>query len=442
MRALGSLVVAVLLAGCPPSPGTDGGVDGGRVDGGPNGLEAFANTTLDTSGHQPLALAMTIDRATDRIGVAYFVQLDTMATVGVPDYELRYLEWRPGGITVRPERVRIVQRVVGVSLAFHPTTGEPAIAFLGGDDTFVPGMSIFWFQSDAALARRNNGVWTETLVARTGGDVICNNPVSDRGLLVGLWAALVYDGAGQMVFAWRDGHDTTLMDWQGSDVESAEGSLPNPTLKCVNPGGNGGLAGKPAWGGRIQLAVGAGGQPAMVYDRAQFGADTTGIQVWFQQRSSAGAWSLPAQILDSNDTQTGASLAWDSTEGYGVAAVDGVSGGLHYKNSMDGTSWSAVDDVFGAGSGGWYPSLAIDPQFHEPNVAYYVCSPRDGVVATACPQSDDELQVARRTASGWQAQRVDAEGGWSPKLGFLSTGKRFVVYRHPFNGSLKLAVER
>jgi hypothetical protein len=270
---------------------------------------------------------------------------------------------------------------------------------------------------------------------------MCGNPVSDTGFLVGLWPALVYDGNGNMVFVWRDGHQTTNMAWYGSDVESAEGTLTNFVRRCVNQGGNGGVDGKPAWGGRSQLAVGVGGEPALVYDRVQGGADTTGIQVWFQKRTGT-SWSTAMQILDSTDTTTGATIAWDATEGYGVAAVDAPSRGLKYVSSTDGVTWNAQDEVFGAGSGGWYPSLAFDPTTHNPHIAFYICSPQDGVPATSCPASADSLRVSGRTAGGWSSVLVDEEGGYAPKLGFFADGRRVIAYRDPRSGAVKLAVER
>ncbi|MBL8916457.1 MAG: hypothetical protein JNM17_37505 [Archangium sp.] len=438
MRTFFAGAALVVCSGCIDMALVDGGTDGGRRDSGTSNNEAFEITTLDPDGGEPTWFAMAVEPTTKRIGVAYFAPRGTETNVGHPDYDLKYLEWR-AGVTTAPQNVRIVQRTVGVSLAFQPGSGEPAIGMLGGMQDLM--VSVFWFQHDAEVVTRSGTTWTGTIVAQNSNAVDCGNPVSNAGFLVGLWPALVYDGNGQMVFAWRDGHQNNPLGWQGSDVESAEGPLANPTIRCVMQGGNGGPDGKPAWGGRIQLVVGAGGQPAMIYDRAQGGADTTGIQLWFQRRMGT-AWTAPTQLFSSNDTKTGGTLAWDSMEGYGAAVVDGASGGLRYRSSADGVTWDAEDPVYAAGSGGWYPSLAFDPQTHQPNIAYYVCSQRDGEVPTACPASFDELRVAGRTAGGWSETRVDAEGGWGPKLGFFSDGKRFVVYRDPRSGALKLATER
>jgi hypothetical protein len=37
---------------------------------------------------------------------------------------------------------------------------------------------------------------------------------------------------------------------------------------------------------------------------------------------------------------------------------------------------------------------------------------------------------------------VDPEGGFAPRLAFLPDGRALVVYRHPFTGVLKLAVQQ
>lgn len=444
MRFAPVLVASLLFLACPSSPsGTDGGGggSGGGTGGGGGGLDAFTVTVLDATAKDLEYFAVAADPAGERLGIAYFTPRGTETNAGVPDLDLKYVEWRQG--TVSPvETLRFVQRRVGLSAAFQPD-GQPAVAFLGGDDAFVPGMSIFWFQSDAVVATRSaTGTWTQTTVAQTGGQVTCGNPVSDRGLLVGLWPSIVFGPTGTMYFAWRDGHDgQNTTDWSGSDVEIAEGSLTAPTLGCVNAGGNGALGGKPGWGGRIQLALGPNGLPGMVYDRALGGADTTGSDVFFQQRT-AGGWSGPQPVAPTSDTMTGASLAWDSQEGWAVAVAEGATNELSYLTSMDGTNWSSPDLVFGSGTGGWWPSLAMDPQFHEPAIAFYVCSPRPNITATACSASEDELRVSQRGGTNWHQTLVDAEGGWAPKLGFFASGKRWVVYRHPKTGVLKLAVER
>jgi hypothetical protein len=167
-------------------------------------------------------------------------------------------------------------------------------------------------------------------------------------------------------------------------------------------------------------------------------------------------------VFNIANTQTGPSLAFDhdatadggTTEGFGIAVVDRATNVLHYTNSLDGVHWSADDQVYGSGSGGWFPSLAMDPIYHEPAIAFYVCSDKNGIPDTACSTTEDELFISQRVEGNWQQVSVDKNGGYAPKIGFFASGKRFVVYRMPPSvdpatnktvtnvGALKIAVER
>lgn len=282
---------------------------------------------------------------------------------------------------------------------------------------------------------------------------MCGNAVSDRGFLVGLWPALVFDSTGKLYFAYRDGHAGQFpeQDWKASDVELWEGPLPPSRGTCLAAGGNN----KSAWGGHNQMVIGPADQPAIVYDQMFGTGDTNGINVVFQQRiSSTSSWSPPAKLLNIPNTQTGASLAYDAVEGFGIAVVDRATNELSYTNSLNGTAWSAPDPVFGIGTGGWYPSLAMDPVNHEPAIAFYVCSARGSINETGCTNSEDRLMVTQRIAGVWQQKLVDEQGGYHPKLGFFSSGRRVIVYRTPPAidaqtgltvpgvGALKIAVER
>jgi hypothetical protein len=282
------------------------------------------------------------------------------------------------------------------------------VAFLGGP-TDLTG---FWYQNDAALSVRSNGTtWTERLIATTGAQVTCGNPLSDRGLLVGLWPTIAHDATGKLLYAYRDGHDGQfpMQDWAASDVELWDGtSFAAMTGHCVSAGGNT----KQAWGGHLQLAPSGGSSVGIVYDQMFATADINGQNVYFQERDSSGTWSAPARVLLTSNTQTGASLAWDSQEGYGLAVIDPGTSQLSYLNKSAGGPWTSPDPVFGSGSGGWYPNLAMDPVTHEPSIAYYVCSARAGVADTACDTAEDELRVARRVAGTWrEGCRRTAAGG-------------------------------
>lgn len=83
------------------------------------------------------------------------------------------------------------------------------------------------------------------------------------------------------------------------------------------------------------------------------------------------------------------------------------------------------------------------------SLAFYACSRTSNVGETACQTSQDALRLSTRAGSSWPTPvTVDEEGGWLPRLGFLPSGKRVIVYRVPNTvdqqraGVLKLAIER
>lgn len=454
LRIATALTLACCVFACtpPPPPPTGGGGGSTGGGGGGGGLTPFAVSDLDPNAVDATYFAIAVDPVQERVGVAYYSNRGTQMMMGTPDYDIKYVEWKQG--VVSPiQTVRYVQRLAGIALAFDPVTGEPVMSYLGGDPGFVVGQSIFWFQSDAVINRRSGGTtWTETVIATDGDQITCGNPVSDRGFLVGLWPAIAFDSTNKMYLAYRDGHDGQfpMQDWAGSDVELWEGAMPPTAGSCLAQGGNN----KDAYGGHNQMVIGAGDQPAIIYDQMFGTSDSNGINVFFQKRNPNGTWTPTGSLLTVSNTQTGAVLAYDPTEGYGIAFVDRGTNELGYVNSVNGTTWNSIDPVFGSGSGGWYPSLAMDPINHEPAIAFYVCSPRASVIETGCTTTEDKLVVTQRVVGTWRETVVDTNGGYGPKLAFFASGKRVVVYRTPpaINpttgltvtgvGALKIAVER
>jgi hypothetical protein len=200
---------------------------------------------------------------------------------------------------------------------------------------------------------------------------------------------------------------------------------------------------KQAWGGHTSMVM-ANGQPALVDDQVFGTPEGVGQNVFFQRRNTDGSWTAPVKVQSVGNTMLGASLAYDSKWGYGIAVVDHNSDKLTYTYSSNGTSWTLPDPVYQAGSGGWYPSLAFDPESHEPSIAFYVCSLSTGANESGCNPQQDELRVSRLNglSNEWNEVLVDAEGGYSPKLAFLSNAQRVVAYRSQLSGAIKLAVEQ
>ncbi|HEX8699697.1 MAG TPA: hypothetical protein VF815_12715 [Myxococcaceae bacterium] len=409
--------------------------DSGTNPNDPNANSPYSRLTLESAPTelQPLALAVGPG---DRIGVAYFFKINS------EDYELRYVQVENGQVST-PEKIDTVRRVFGVSVAFD-SNGRAAVAYLGGG----ADQSAFWFQSDLEVAFRTApNTWTSRIPVTMGDQATAGNPVSDRGFLVGLNPAIVFKGTEAFV-AYRDGHDGQFpqQDWAGSDLEVVNGGPDTWTPRVVAAGGDN----KQAYGGHIAMVMGANAQPALVHDQVFGSADGTGSNVLFQRRNADGTWTAPFQVQAVTNTQRGASLAWDSVLGYGIAVVERQSNRLTFVQCRGNTAtqctraadWTTPDPVFESGTGGWYPSLAIDPNTHDPAIAFYRCSRAAGANEGTCNPNDDELRVSTRIEGNWREALVDAEGGWSPKMAYLSTGLRVIAYRTPVTGVLKLAVER
>jgi len=430
------------LVGCSSNNTGDPG-DGGTPDGGPP--PAPGTTVLDSSSMDPnLYLSMAIG-PNDRVGVAYF-----KGTGGV-NFEIRYVEWQNGVVSASQKLPpsgsatgNAMQRVFGLSLAFQ-NNGQPAVAYLGGGDDGT--MSPFWFQSDVAVSFRqpNGTTWVEDIAARMSNDgpTLCGNPVSDSplGFVVGLFPAMKFIGSTAYI-AYRDVHTGQFpqQDWNGSDLKLATGTPGSWSRRPVVCGGDD----KKAYGGHNQMIIGAQGQLAMVSDEIFDSSDGTGNNVLFHRRNTDGSWtSTPwnAPVLQITNTQKGPSLAYDATLGYGIAVVDRTSNTLLFTSSSSGSVWTQQDPVFQSGTGGWYPSIGIDPSTHEPNIAFYVCSQRAGIAEDSCPAGERQLRVAYRVLGNWRQTVIDPQGGVLPKLGYLSNGKRAIAYRDPGSGAVKLYVD-
>lgn len=454
-----AVLALMALAGCPGGGDGDGGTGGGGGStggGGGGGTSGYAISDLDPNATDLLYTAIAVDAAQKRVGVVYFTpsgsNMNEEDGGTTPNFDLKYVEWKDGAIVVPPEKIRTVQRLVGLDLVFNPS-GAPVASYLGGDPGFEVGKSIFWFQSDAVINVRDGaGTWTETTVVAESTEIICGNTVSDIGFLVGLWPAMAYDSTGKLYLAYRDGHNGQFpqQDWAGSDVEVWDGS-PVPTHGvCAATGGNV----KKAYGGHIRMVMGKDDQPFMTYDQMFGDADVNGQNVLIQRYVTGSGWTQPSQLIPMGNTQHGASLAYDETEGYGIAVFSVSDGQLFYVRSADGVNWDTLQPIFSSGSGGWYPSLAMDPVNHEPAVAFYVCSAMNGVQETNCPTFGDELRVTQRIAGHWRENVIDTDGAYDPKLGFIIDGqrsRRVIVYRSPpavdaqghtvAHGKLKIAVE-
>jgi hypothetical protein len=427
---------------CNPGVGGNGGGFGGGTGGGGT-ASRYTVTTVDSSASDSTYLDAVFDKQQNRVGIAYLVGTaignPDDPDAGAPKFEVRYAEWKDG-VVATPEKVDQVQRYDGISIDFHPTTGEPSIAYLGGGSD----MSLYWFNSDAVYSSRSGGMWTLTTIAKNGTAITCGNPVSDNpaGILIGVWSAIAYDTTGKLWQCSRDGHGAQYPqgDWAGSDVKCWSGSSGNWTGYCTNPGGND----KQGYGGRIRMVM-ADDKPFITYDQVFGSSDGIGFDVNFQTWSGT-AWSADSVPVRSPNTGTGSSPAYDPVAGYGIAFVDGNNNQLYYVDrSPTANAWNTSDPVYGSGTGGLEPSLTFDPMFHEPVIAYFNCSLDLGATPETCQVDHQELVISQRVATGtssmWQPETVTNEHAHRIRVGILPSGKRAVVYREYKTGAVKIAVE-
>jgi hypothetical protein len=295
------------------------------------------------------------------------------------------------------------------------------------------------------LSYRTGGTWNTTVVAVLSNEATgATSPVSNAGFLVGIDSAIVFDGSTVYV-AWRDCHSGQFQqqDFAGSDFEAARGTLAGFSEKRIVASADGTNVDKSGYGSHSRMLV-AGGQPVVIGDRNVQSWNGPGRDVVFYRRNTDGTWTLPVDVMGGTyiaDTQLGPSMAYDPVLGYAVAVTDGAQSELSFTRSSDGVTWDVPVPLVNSGTSGWYPSIAVDPEDHEPNIAYYHCDPQSGRSAADCRVLYDELRIIYRTYGNWRNRVVDPAGGWGPRLFFLSTGKRVVVYRDPRSYAVKIAVE-
>lgn len=466
--------VAALCAGCSGSSSkSDGGivgyVDGGNLDGGVK--FDITDLTPQLAGAGPGMRISAALSADGRIGIAYYTELSAT------DRGLEYLEVETDGSYRKLEIAGpsasegAIRRTSQLSVAFD-AQGTAYVAYFGNDpgfqeplETNPPDGGLFWYQSDLAVASIGpsaTGVTHDYPIhqstdlgaaqGRTGGI-----DVSQINGVVGYMPSLVATPS-QLLVVSRDIHagQFPVQDYGDSDVEAVTGSAGNWSPYMMQQGSdNGGSVGPDA----VHAGLGAYSSSAASSDGAFIGAvysaendlDTKDQFLYFSQLSSSGSWMPAKEIYSSQsagvatdvggDVHGCASLAADPSLGFALAWTNYAQNVLYYAATTDGQHWPTPEQVFGAGTGGWMPSLAIDATAspHLPVVAYYVCSLSQG--AQSCNPTDDELRVSQRKTDGrWYPSTVDPDGGWYPVL-LMNGGQMIVVYRD-LSGGIRIARQR
>jgi hypothetical protein len=361
--------------------------------------------------------------------------------------------------------------------------------------------SYFWFQAAPVISYasgtspQGGGTWTPIVASfwddyygryagspmappwGVPGTSLCNTSTygteTNAGAVTGLDPALIFlPSSGNPVLAFRDVHYGQAVgnadtDYGDSDLRVFTGALatqsmkPDPNLSAIDCGSfssNTPSRNPAGSGGHTQMVISAVDNLGALVEDGEDAADSSGSGVYFRKQQSDGSWAKPPAnqgpfyaLLASQGLANlgiGPSLATDPQVGYGIAVYDFGSGTLYYTQSLSATdpintAWSSSTAVLGSGSQGWYPSLAFDPVTHVPSIAYYYCSNQGGLQLNSCTAVQNSLRLVTQQGTNWAPKIVDPAGGIQPKMGYLpGTEKRVIVYKDPFSGALKLAVEK
>jgi len=501
--ALGTVLAlcsACSTGGGGGSTNSTNGTTGGNGTGDGGLFTAVAADTAD-AGMQGLPIAMAVGPG-DQVGVAYFRPSgSSLAPTGDAggriDYSVMYLELRGGAVTRAPSQIAVVQNQDGLTINFDQQ-GNPVVGFLGGGAYFYDGGypvdagpdttgSLYWLQSQPALAYgQSDGGWnlqvcmqdstamgafTWTVIGGDGMPDQSAMQLINEGNVVGLWPSLLFDG-GTAIMAYRDVHfgQFPIQDWAASDIKLCQGTPPNWTSwsapMTIDASGGHKSGG---YGSHDQMIFGQNGALAVLCDSDQTGqgaVDADGENAWFVQQnlgswtSTTADWSLPINPFNPKNTeadilvntQTGPQMAYNSTFGYSVVAVDTApplgagAAALYYVSSSDGQTWSNRQTVFSLGSGGFYPSIADDPVSGNPNIVYTICSGSPGVLPApdgACDAPELDLVVVGTNPPNWEANTttISNQAVFMPKIAFLSTDQIVIAYRDLNTGAVYVAFQ-
>jgi hypothetical protein len=290
--------------------------------------------------------------------------------------------------------------MMGVGLAFD-SAGVLMLAYTGG-----PSAQFRCGASDMLLASVSGGVLgtPSTIAADSQASDMppdqaanCTSAaaqnVCNLGDATGYWPAVALDSSsGKLGVAFRDLHfgfsDT---DFNSSDVEFARGDAYSIFTADVARGG----------GSYIRLGFSPAGKAAIVHYNQHLPA------IWLDHETDAG-WESKQLFVGTIREQIGFAVSHQGL--HALAYFDETRQLLAYRESSDGSSWTAVQDVDRDGVTGYYPSLAFDDS-GNPAIAYYRCN--DYGVGDGCDMNKDGLFLARRSAGTWNIQRVSGESGVS-----------------------------
>ena len=151
--------------------------------------------------------------------------------------------------------------------------------------------------------------------------------------------------------------------------------------------------------------------------------------IWLDREGAAG-WE--SQKLFTGPIREGLGFGVNSQGLHALAYYDDTLKQLAYRESADGSTWTAAEDVDQNGVTGYYPTLAFDDQ-GKPAIAYYRCG--DSGAGAGCDAAKDGLYLARRLDSSWDIRKVvgapENLEGLYPALAFVD-GKAVIAFQSTY----------
>jgi len=332
--------------------------------------------------------------------------------------------------TIATSQPYVAKMGVGIAL---DKSGEPVLAYTGG-----PAAGFRCGGSDMVMASVSGGnLGTPRTIAAdsqsTGmpADQAPNcaaQNVCNQGDATGYWPSIARDPlSGVLGVAFRDLHfgfaDT---DFASSDVEFARGDAYAVYTVDVARGG----------GTYNRLAFSPTGKAAVAHYSLDYQP-----AVWLDYETPLG-WASQKLFTGKIREQLGFAI---SPQGlYALAYFDDAKKLLMYRESTDGATWTAAENVDRDGVTGYYASLAFDDQ-GNPAIAYYRCG--DYGVGDGCDASKDGLYLAIRRQGTWETRKVLGESGiydgLYTALAFVG-GKAVIAYQSnyydPVAGTSKVSL--
>lgn len=419
-------LVAVALTGAACAPEVDPNPPVYGVDAGPGssggGPKWDVSTLAEAAGGRHLDVAYAPDGTPH---VAFFesaARTGGPCTIAMTDPPPDLATWRllagpiaDGALTAETvDDIAYVSVPTGLDFAFS-ADGTAHIATMGGPPVGIGNLP-YCGANDATLYRRTGGAWQAQTVVATGDVAITGEEASDYGQVVGQWAALAFDSAGQTRVAYRDVHAGGIQsdDTRRADLELATGGGAAFTPVAVDWGQGAGT--------HTALAVDGMDRSVLAYGNPTSDITDGRNGVWAARENGA---TFDRVRLSATATAERIAMAFDADGQLNVLFYDASLGQPMLATLVDDaafTDLSAGWTVRRIGDArfdeGYFPSLQLADG--ELLAGWYRCARASQ--PGACDPDVDGPVFAEPRGDGYDTQLVDTD-----RLGDCGTYAQLVV---------------